>query len=39
MRLEVMKSIVSLNCFDDKQYILDDVINSYAYGHKIYKFD
>ena len=24
---------VSLSCFDDKRYILDDGINSYAYGH------
>ena len=24
---------VSLSCFDDKHYILDDGINSYAYGH------
>jgi len=25
---------VSLSCFDDKRYILDDGITSYAYGHK-----
>ena len=24
---------VSLSCFDDKRYILDDGISSYAYGH------
>ena len=24
---------ISLSCFDDKRYILDDGINSYAYGH------
>ena len=24
---------VSLSCFDDKRYLLDDRINSYAYGH------
>ena len=24
---------VSLSCFDDKRYILEDGINSYAYGH------
>ena len=23
----------SLSCFDDKRYILDDRISSYAYGH------
>ena len=23
----------SLSCFDDKRYILDDRITSYAYGH------
>ena len=25
---------VSLSCFDDKRYISDDGITSYAYGHK-----
>ena len=25
---------ISLSCFDDKRYILDDGINSLAYGHK-----
>ena len=25
---------VSLSCFDDKRYILNDGITSYAYGHK-----
>ena len=25
---------VSLSCFDDKRYILEDGITSYAYGHK-----
>ena len=25
---------ISLSCFDDKKYILDDGINSLAYGHK-----
>ena len=25
---------VSLSCFDDKRYILNDGIKSYAYGHK-----
>ena len=24
---------VSLSCFDDKRYILNDGIKSYAYGH------
>ena len=24
---------VSLSCFDDKRYILNDGITSYAYGH------
>ena len=24
---------ISLSCFDDKRYILNDGINSYAYGH------
>ena len=24
---------VSLSCFDDKRYILEDGITSYAYGH------
>ena len=24
---------VSLSCFDDKRYILEDGISSYAYGH------
>ena len=28
---------VSLRCFDDKRYILEDGINSYAYGHHIIK--
>ena len=35
--LHILKSFslnkVSLSCFDDKRYILDDGINSYAYGH------
>ena len=25
---------ISLSCFDDKRYILDDGINSLAYGHE-----
>ena len=25
---------ISLSCFDDKRYILEDGISSYAYGHK-----
>ena len=25
---------ISLPCFDDKRYILDDLINSFAYFHK-----
>ena len=25
---------VSLSCYDDKRFILDDGINSLAYGHK-----
>ena len=25
---------ISLSCYDDKRYILDDGITSYAYGHK-----
>ena len=31
---------LSLSCFDDKRYILEDGITSYAYGHKniIYRF-
>ncbi|CAH3184930.1 unnamed protein product [Porites evermanni] len=31
---------ISLSCFDDKRYILEDGITSYAYGHKniIYRF-
>ena len=24
---------ISLSCFDDKRYILDDGIHSYVYGH------
>ena len=24
---------ISLSCYDDKRYILDDRITSYAYGH------
>ena len=28
---------ISLSCFDDKRYILEDGITSYAYGHKIIK--
>ena len=24
---------VSLSCFDDKRYILEDGVSSYAYGH------
>ena len=27
-------SKISISCFDDKRYILDDGINSLAYGHK-----
>ena len=27
-------SKISLSCFDDKRYILDDGINSLAYFHK-----
>ena len=26
---------VSLSCFDDKRYILEDGISSYAYGHHL----
>ena len=26
---------VSLSCFDDKRYLHDDGINSYAYGHRL----
>ena len=26
---------ISLSCFDDKRYILDDDINSVAYFHKV----
>ena len=29
----------SLSCFDDKRYILDDGITSYAYGHHLIKGD
>ena len=25
---------ISLSCFDDKRYILDDGINTLPYGHK-----
>ena len=25
---------ISLNCFDDKRFILDDGINTLAYAHK-----
>ena len=28
---------ISLSCFDDKRYILDDGISSYAYGHHLIK--
>ena len=28
---------VSLSCFDDKRYILNDGITSFAYGHKLIK--
>ena len=28
---------VSLSCFDDKRYILDNGIESYAYGHYLIK--
>ena len=28
---------ISLSCFDDKRYILDDGITSYAYGHYLIK--
>ena len=27
-------SKISLSCFDDKRYILDDGINNFAYFHK-----
>ena len=27
---------VSLSCFDDKRYSLNDGIKNYAYGHKIF---
>ena len=30
---------ISLSCFDDKRYILDDDINTLAYFHKENKFD
>ena len=29
---------ISLSCFDDKRYILNDGINSYAYGHYKIKY-
>ena len=29
---------ISLSCFDDKRYILDDGINTLAYGHKDIKY-
>ena len=29
----ITQSKVSLNCFDDKRYILDDGISTLAYGH------
>ena len=25
---------ISLSCFDDKRYVLDDGVNTLAYGHK-----
>ena len=28
---------ISLSCFDDKRYILDNGIKSYAYGHYLIK--
>ena len=28
---------VSLSCFDDKRYILENGIKSYAYGHYLIK--
>ena len=28
---------ISLSCFDDKRYILDDFVNSLAYFHKAIK--
>ena len=28
---------LSLSCFDDKRYILNNGINSYAYGHHLIK--
>ena len=28
---------ISLSCFDDKRYILNDGIKSYAYGHYLTK--
>ena len=29
---------ISLSCFDDKGYVLDDGINTLAYGHKDIKY-
>ena len=26
---------VSLSCFDDKRYLNDDGVTSYAYGHRL----
>ena len=30
---------VSLSCFDDKRYILEDGVTSYAYGHYNIKYE
>ena len=29
---------ISLSCFDDKRYVLDDGVNTLAYGHKDIKY-
>ena len=37
--VSVTRLEISLSCFDDKRYILDDGIHSYVYGHcQIKKF-
>ena len=34
MKLVLDISKISLSCFDDKRYVLDDGINTLAYFHK-----
>ena len=34
MKLVLMTNKISLSCFDDKRYVLDDGINTLAYFHK-----